>query len=165
MENILNQSETFEQLQEDPTFQKEDKLQKLLLRQNNIGFITENEYKFTRPVGSQPGRAYGLPKIHKENVPLRLIISACNTFNYKLSKLLARKLKHLRSGPNIVTDTFKFAEELYKLKLDEGRIKMISLDVTSLFTRVPLKQTIQLILEKIYGLQHNCPTSGKRRKD
>ena len=78
---------------------------------------------------------------------------------------MARKLEHLRSGPNIVTDTFKFAEELYKSKLDEGRIKMISFDVTSLFTRVPLTKTIHLILEKMYGLQHNCPTSERRRKD
>ena len=45
MENILNQSSTFEQLDEDPTILKEDKLQKILLRLKNIGFITEDEYK------------------------------------------------------------------------------------------------------------------------
>ena len=42
MENILNQSETFEQLQEDPTIQKEDKLQKLLFRLKAMDFIVEN---------------------------------------------------------------------------------------------------------------------------
>ena len=96
-----------------------------MLRLKNIAFITENEYKIARPVGSQSGKAYGLPKIHKENAPLRPIISACNTFNYKLSKLLAKKLEHLRRSLTIVMDTFKFAEEICKLKLDEGGIRMV----------------------------------------
>ena len=35
-----------------------------------------------------PVRFYGLPKIHKSDVPLRPIISACGTSTYKLSKFL-----------------------------------------------------------------------------
>ena len=62
MEFILNESKTFKQLNEDPTIPRENKLQKKLLELKNSGFLTEAEYKSARPVGSQPGKAYGLPQ-------------------------------------------------------------------------------------------------------
>ncbi|CAF2835258.1 unnamed protein product [Rotaria sp. Silwood2] len=156
MEKILSDTRTFIRLDSDPTIQKEERLQRKLLKLKDSGFITENEYYFARPVGSQPGKAYGLPKIHKDCAPLRPIISACNTFSYKLSKLLAKKLKHLRTNPSIVTDTFKFVDELKNLEFTNEKIKMVSFDVISLFTKVPLARTTQLILEKMYGPEHTC---------
>jgi hypothetical protein len=165
MELILNDSKTFKQLDDDPTISREDKLQKKLLNLKNSGFLTEEEYKFARPVGSQPGKAYGLPKIHKDDIPLRPIISACNTYSYRLSKLLARKLKHLRTNSSIVTNTFKFVNELQNLKLNNIEVKMVSFDIVSLFTRVPLLRTIELILEKMYGPIHTCISSRKKYGD
>ncbi|CAF4289247.1 unnamed protein product [Rotaria magnacalcarata] len=165
MEQIFNESKAFKQLVEDPTIQKEDKLQRKLLQLKNIGFLTDSEYKFTRPVGSQPGKAYGLLKIHKDGVPLRPIISACGTFNYKLSKLLVNKLKHLRASPTIVIDTFKFVKELQNIKLNTTNIKMVSFDIVSLFTRVPLACIIDLILDKMYGPTHTCSFRGLKRAD
>ncbi|CAF3057869.1 unnamed protein product [Rotaria sp. Silwood2] len=156
MEKILSDTRTFIRLDSDPTIQKEERLQRKLLKLKDSGFITENEYYFARPVGSQPGKAYGLPKIHKDCAPLCPIISACNTFSYKLSKLLAKKLKHLRTNPSIVTDTFKFVDELKNLEFTNEKIKMVSFDVISLFTKVPLARTTQLILEKMYGPEHTC---------
>jgi len=156
MEDILSDTKTFTRLDSDPTIKKEERLQRKLLKLKDSGFITENEYNFARPVGSQPGKAYGLPKIHKAGAPLRPIISACNTFTYKLSKLLARKLRHLRTSPSIVTDTFKFVDELKDLEFINEKIKMVSFDVVSLFTKVPLARTTQLILEKMYGPEHTC---------
>ena len=62
MNEILNDFKTFKQLDEDPTIKKEDQLQRKLIKLKNSGFLTENEYKFARPVGSQPGKAYGPSK-------------------------------------------------------------------------------------------------------
>ena len=106
-----------------------------------------------------------LPKIHKDGVPLRPIISACNTFSYKLSKLLKKKLEHLRTSPTIVTDTFKFVKELQNLKYKETDVKMVSFDIVSLFTRVPLARTIDLILDKMYGPPHTCIFSQMKRTE
>ena len=36
-----------------------------------------------------PPRYYGLPKIHKEGVPLRPIVSTVNTITYQCAKYLA----------------------------------------------------------------------------
>lgn len=165
MEQILNQTGTFKKLEQDPTLKKEVMLQRKLLNLKNSGFITEVEYRFARPVGSQPGKAYGLPKIHKVGVPVRPIISTCNTYNYKLSKLLAKKLKHLRTNDTIVNDTFKFVNELNNKIIKDEKIKMISFDVISLFTKIPLEQTTELILDRMYGPQHICQRKLKKQTD
>ena len=138
---------------------------KKLLNLKNSGFITDEEYQFARPVGSQPGKAYVLPKIHKERVPLRSIISTCNTYNYKLSKLLAKKLHHLRINDTIVNDTFKFVDELNKKIIKDEKIRMVSFDVTSLFTKIPLEQTTELILDRMYGSKHDCQIKLKKKVD
>ena len=40
------------------------------------------------PVGSQPGKIYGMAKVHKEGVPLRPVVSMINTSEYFLAKYL-----------------------------------------------------------------------------
>ncbi|CAF4094271.1 unnamed protein product, partial [Rotaria magnacalcarata] len=75
------------------------------------------------------------------------------------------KLKHLRASPTIVIDTFKFVKELQNIKLNTTNIKMLSFDIVSLFTRVPLACTIDLILDKMYGPTHTCSFSELKRAD
>jgi len=45
---------------------------------------------------------YGLPKIHKEGVPVRPIISACGTYNFRLAKYLDQILKPLIPTKNYI---------------------------------------------------------------
>ncbi|CAF4078830.1 unnamed protein product, partial [Rotaria sp. Silwood2] len=165
MLEILSDHKTFKILKFNETMSHEDRLIRKLKHLKNNGFITEKEYNFCRPTGSQPARIYGLPKIHKIGVPLRPIVSASGTFNYNLAKLLASKLDHLRKNDTIITNTFAFVEELLALEFDNSQIKMVSFDITSLFTNVPLQRTIQIILDKLYGPEHTCTYSDKKRDD
>ena len=88
MLNILNDQNTFKIMEVDETIKQEDKLIRKLKQLKDDGFINEKEYNYCRSTGSQPARIYGLPKIHKTGVPLRPIVSASGTLNYKLAKLL-----------------------------------------------------------------------------
>ena len=38
------------------------------------------------PSGSQPGKIYGLAKVHKESTPLRPVVSMIRTAEYNLAK-------------------------------------------------------------------------------
>ena len=38
------------------------------------------------PSGSKPGKLYGLAKVHKDNTPLRPVVSMVGTPEYKLAK-------------------------------------------------------------------------------
>ena len=50
------------------------------------------------PVGSHTPRLYGLPKTHKEAVPLRPILSMTNTPTHRLAQFLADVLRAVRDA-------------------------------------------------------------------
>jgi predicted GIY-YIG superfamily endonuclease len=93
---------------------------------------------------------YGLPKIHKNGVPVRPIISAIGTYNYNLAKYLDEILKPLISDKSfIIKDTFDFVNRISKLIVKDGEI-MVSFDIVSLFTNIPTLETIEIILNRAY---------------
>ena len=150
MNTILNDSSAFTLIHHDPTLDTESDLNTFLLELKKEGFITEQEYKLSYSTGSRPARIYGLPKLHKarENYPLRPVMSATKTVTYGLGKMLANRLNTIRTSPYIIKDSFDFIQKIKQLEL--GNRTMVSFDVTSLFTRVPLTYTIDLILNKMY---------------
>ena len=112
--------------------------------------MSENVYEHVRPVGSRAGVLYGLPKIHKPDAPIRPIISAVSTYNYKLAKYLDSILKPIfESDEYMVQDTFDFVEKVRDLNVDEHKY-IVSFDVESLFTNVPTRETIEIILNRVY---------------
>ena len=74
------------------------------------------------------------------------IPSATNTYNYALPKWLDEKLKPLSCNQYTVTDTFEFVNEV-QTEINRGDI-LVSYDVTSLFTNVPLNETIQILADQ-----------------
>ena len=78
---------------------------------------------------------------------MRPILSATKTYNYDLAKWFEEKLKPLSINEHTITDTFKFAEEIRNTVFNDNDI-IVSYDVTSLFTNVPLDKTISLLAEK-----------------
>ncbi|CAF3879985.1 unnamed protein product [Rotaria magnacalcarata] len=115
MNDIVNDTSAFININVDPTITQEEKLIRKLNHLHSTGFLTSEELKICKPSGSQPARIYGLPKIHKlGSPPLRPTLSACGTFNYGLTIMLAKRLKYLRKHETVTRDTFSFIEDLRK---------------------------------------------------
>ena len=57
--------------------------------------MNENTYKIMYPTGASAPKFYGLPKIHKKEVPLRPIVSSIGSVTYGVANELARILKPL----------------------------------------------------------------------
>ena len=144
----------------DPTAKREAKLQRYLLRLHRNGALSKEEYEQVRPTGSTPARIYGLPKTHKDNVPLRPIISSIGTYNYSLAKFLVRMLQPVSKGEFCVKDSFSFAREVRALP---SIPYMCSFDVKSLFTNVPLVETIDICVSKLF--QNNDSVHGFTRNE
>ena len=83
-EALLQHNSVYQHLSKDtsPTIHKE--LIKILQDYKDINFISEMEYTQLRPYGSNSpaARFYSLPKIHKNNMPMCPIVSACGTATY-----------------------------------------------------------------------------------
>ena len=109
------------------------------------GKIDKDLYSTIYTLGSQPARIYGLPKMHKIQSsngvpPLRPIVSSVNIFNYQLAKYLCNPLQPHLPRTYAISDTFSFVEELKTVNFSNKF--MVSFDVVSLFTNIPLKESI-----------------------
>ena len=105
-------------------------------------------YEFLYPSGTNLGILYGLPKVHKANWPIRPILSAVNTPNYLLAKYLVPNLTPLTKNEFTVHSSFEFAKEI--VEINAQGLHMASFDVTSLFTNIPLQETIDIIISEIF---------------
>ena len=75
------------------------------------------------------------------NIPqFRPILSAINTPVYKLAKYLVPILSPLTVDDYTFKDSFTFAKEVFNF---DHNLFMASLDVESLFTNVPVDETIK----------------------
>ena len=79
-----------------------------------------------------------------EKLPIRPIISNISTATYNLAKYLSKLISSLSSS-----DIKDFVQNIQIIKVPTG-YHMVSFDVKSLFTNVPLEYTIDLILKRIY---------------
>ncbi|XP_068724470.1 uncharacterized protein [Montipora capricornis] len=80
---------------------------------------------------------------------MRPILSATGTYNYKLAKWLDETLKPLSINDHTVSDIFGFVDDLQNLQVDAHSI-LVSYDVSSLFTNVPVDETIEILAEKAF---------------
>ena len=95
---------------------------------------------------------YGLAKVHKiftDGFPsIRPILSVIGTPTYKLAKFLVPKLKLLTTNEYTIKDSFTFAEELQSCF--DSKLVMVSFDIESLFTNIPLQETINHCVENLF---------------
>ena len=94
---------------------------------------------------------YSLAKAHKivtDGLPsFRPILSAIGTPTYKLAKFLVPILEPLTTNEYTIKDSFIFAEELQSF---DSKLVMVSFDIESLFTNIPLQETIDLCVENLF---------------
>ena len=149
------QGDEFETLGTDPTDSFQKLVQRTLLKMKNK--FTTNEYKRLYPSASRPGLYFGMAKVHKlqngsrdiNQLPLRPVISNIGTATYEISKFLANLLQPIAKSEYTINSTKDFIEKLRDKNIEE-QFEIVSFDVVSLFTSVPLDFTIELILDKIY---------------
>ena len=101
------------------------------------------------PRGSQPGKLYGMAKIHKQGCPPRPVLSALNTPEYALSKWLETKIKPFYNSKWSVASSQNFIKDLNSIRLSGSDI-CVSFDVKSLYTNVPLQEVIDDVTETMY---------------
>ena len=105
------------------------------------------------PCGSGPAHIYGTPKMHKfspsDSFPkLRPIVSSIGTFNYNLACFLCDLLSPLVPNDYPCKDTFSLISQIKNANLSKKFL--VSYDVTSLFTNIPLQETINIAINLIF---------------
>ena len=167
IEEIISDTSKFEKLNEDPTLKREASQQHLLRKLKRKNFFNEIEYDKLYPSGSAPAHIYGTPKMHKfsssDSFPkLRPIVSSIGTFNYNLARFLCDLLSSLVPNDYSCKDTFSFVSQIKNANLSKKFL--VSYDVTSLFTNIPLQETIDIAINLIFNPNPNLNITTKELK-
>ena len=150
MKHLISDTTKFKELRHNPTKSREESLSTYLRKLRKDKIIDVATFYKILPSGSSSGVLYGLPKVHKTGCPFRSIVSSVNTYNYNLASYLVSILQPISTNQYTVRDSFSFADWAKNYKHDNGI--MCSLDVSSLFTNVPLEETLNICLDKLYSL-------------
>ena len=78
-------------------------------------------------------------------------------YNYQVAKFLGKLLDYVIPNDHSIKDTFSFVEELKTVRVTNKY--MVSHDVTSLFTNIPLKETIHLTIDLLFGVKPDLKIS------
>ena len=101
---------------------------------------------------------HGLPKTHKENIPLRPILSLIGSSQHELAKWLAEILVPVLKlySSHCVKDSFTFANSIQNCNLEPGKSFLCSFGISSLFINVPLDETIGICADALYQGHLDC---------
>ena len=153
MEEMLGTG-TYGKLRGDPTATQENRLSRKLKGLERNGEIRNALYNKLRPTGSQPPRIYGLPKIHKPDIPLRPIVSCIGSPTYQLSKHITSLISPLAGHTSShVKNSRHFTEMMESVHVESDEI-LVSFDVSSLFTNVPVGEAVSIIRERLRKMGH-----------
>ena len=142
---LLEDSHTYKKLAKDPAQCLQRKMNVMLLELKRKGSISEQLYSHLRCSAGRTPPLYGLPKIHKRDVPLRPIASFVHFPSYQLSKRLAQTLAPLvGNSESHVTNLSQFVSFIQMQKLVQEDI-LVSFDEVSLFTCVPVELAVDVV--------------------
>ncbi|KAJ4430702.1 hypothetical protein ANN_19293 [Periplaneta americana] len=143
IDQLLNDP-AYKILKKDPTSSVERRTNQLIKKSS---LRTESK-RLVSPSGSIPPRLYGLPKIHKPEVPLRPIVDAIGSPTYRLARYLTNLLQPLVGGcVHHVKNSTQSVQILDNIKVKPSDL-LVSFDVVSLFTRVPLSEAMLLLSDQ-----------------
>ena len=97
---------------------------------------------------------YRLCKVHKgrgasnDLPPFRVILSAIGTCTYNIAKFLVSVLKDFTLNEYTVPDAFSFCDEIQE---KDNNLVMASFDIESLFTNIPLDETIYIFVNNVFN--------------
>ena len=119
------------------------------------------------PSGSPRAHIYGTPKMHKfsssDSFPkLRPIFSSIGTFHYNLVHFLRDILLSLVPNYYPCKDAFSFVSQIKNANL--SRKFLVSYEVTSLFTNIPLQESIDITINFVFYHNSNLNVSKAERK-
>ena len=120
-------------------------------------FKNSLHYRQLLPSSHQPARFFATAKTQKfentdditvDNLKFRPIINHTRSCYYKAGKVIAEYLKPLAKNELVITNTQQFPSMFNNVPLSRDE-EDVSYDVESLFTNIPIKETIDFICDEI----------------
>ena len=143
---MLSDTSTYKKLNYNPLNDLRKTIKELVHNWNENSYFPKKYSVYSlSQTDTQLSKFYGLPKIHKPDVPLRPIISLINNSTYFISKIICTILNNsIRKLPFFVKNSLHVLNKLNGLLIPDDYI-LVSFDVTSLFTNISLERVVESI--------------------
>ena len=114
-------------------------------------FKDYKNYRKMRPVSNRPARLYASAKTHKfdnindislDQLKFQPIMDRTGTYTYNAAQVIFNYLKPLCINEYSIKDTLQFSQLLKDLSALKDDEEYVSYDIESIFTNIPLKETI-----------------------
>ncbi|CAL8107370.1 unnamed protein product [Orchesella dallaii] len=143
MNRLINEG-PYAILNQDPTPKCKNKCNKILKRLVKEEKITQEKKNYLLLTNPTCPVIYGAPKIHKPLIPFRPVVDCRGSPTYRIAKDLKPILQCLiREHPYTIQNSYEFVDKLKKMKTSRQHVQ-VSFDVESLFTQVPIKETLEI---------------------
>ncbi|XP_070548154.1 uncharacterized protein [Ptychodera flava] len=147
-DHLQNQS-FYKELDHDPTDLYIGELENKVRKWEKNKWISRDIASKLIPKEPKPGHFYGLPKIHKENTPLRPIIPQCQALTSPLAAYVDHVLQPIvQSLPSYLKDTTHHLIDSHDIIVPDNSI-LVTMDVISLYTNIPHDYGIQAVREAL----------------
>ncbi|XP_076047945.1 uncharacterized protein LOC143029226 [Oratosquilla oratoria] len=119
---------TYEILSSDPTPKLQKKVEGELRKLKETRLITEKEWNKMRPWDFIIPKFYGLPKVHKDGVPLRPIIAFRGSPTYNLASMMGKRFRPLVvNSSRMLKNSNEFLEEIRGISVEEDEVQRLGL--------------------------------------
>ncbi len=146
---LLSDEKTYRKEKKDPTKKYARNLSASLKKLKEDKVLDEYKYRHLLHTSAEPPKFYGLPKIHKSDMPLRPIVSSRGSITYNTAKFVADIIKPLMGKtPHHLHNSQDLISKLKNVVVSETE-EMVSYDVTALFTSVPVNDSLTIIHGKL----------------
>lgn len=137
------QGEDFECLSSDPTKHYITQVKDVI---KSTSYVSPDQLKYKVPMNPRSPFLYGLPKTHKDNIPIRPVVSYIGAPTYDLAKYLNKILRSKASfNPQYsLKNSLQLIEKVQNINISPYS-KLLSLDVDSLFTNVPYEDCLSIL--------------------
>ena len=107
--------------------------------------LTEDQGNRLKPKNCHAPRLTGLPKVHKEGVPMRGIVSMVGSPFEKVSKTLIPILRTIQGRSGLyVKNSRELKEKIKDWRVERNEI-LVSYDVKNLYPSIPIDKALELV--------------------
>ena len=149
----------YQLLKKDPTTKIKTKTLKQLKVLKDNKFIDNKLYYYLKPADSPAPRFYFQLQILKPGVPIRPIVSYSASPLYNLNQYIANILKaYVRDENNNAKNSTMFSNYIRNVPIKDDEI-MVLFEVTSLYTNIPIIDTLNIIKNYVNDDQFSRKTA------
>ena len=146
MEALVDTPNTYRKLHADPTQQHRSTIMSTLLPMQRY-LSASTFYRLSPSTTPIPPLFFGQPKVHKEGMPLRPIVSCRNTIFAALTKECGRILAPLVGKTrHHIKDSVDLVGKLKDVVIPPN-YSLCSFDLKEMFTNIDQKRTVELVQE------------------